>query len=164
MNVKIMFINDKNLGLKISDLKHNSSYELLLLPENIEDVYGAKNQDTIKLELQTYDPEQFGNILLNIINETDTAYIVQFMTGNDILNEMTIDSTQKLQLNKLPKGSYKLKIIEDLNRNNKWTSGNVVLKRLPERIKEITLDELKPGWDLDLDIKIKEIFYGTPIE
>ena len=157
-------VENRDLILKYVRLENEKNYELLIVPGSVEDIYGTRNKDSLKLEIKTIDPKQLGNISLNYINTSDTSYIVQFLRAENIIKEDVIDSTITVKFNKLQKGTYKLKIIEDLNNDGKWTGGSVILKRKPEKIRELSLEELKPGWDLDLDIKIKEIFYGTPIE
>jgi hypothetical protein len=147
--------------LKIDSLKNKSNYNLRFLPGACQDMYGVNNTDTININIRTNDPEQYGNIVLNIVTDSDTTYIVNMMENLKLIKSVKLDRNSTIRFPKLSKGKYSLKIIEDTNNDGKWTPGNVVLKRHSEKIKDVTLEELKPGWDLELDVKIKEIFYGT---
>ena len=164
LDVEFLSQDFRELLFTSQSIKHNSEYDLRFFPGSVEDIYGVKNQDTLSLQLKTVDPDQLGTISMNYQNETDTTYLIQFKRGNEILSESVVDSSLSVKFNKLQKGSYTLSLVEDLNGDGKWTGGSVLYKRKPEMIKELNLEELKPGWDLELDIKIKEIFYGTPVE
>ena len=150
--------------LKFDSLKIKHDYELIFYPGSVKDIYGKENEDSLKLTIKTHDPERFGNISLNFKNDGDTQYIAKFISGSNILSQDTINSDRTVTFEKLSSGSYKLEIIQDLNRDGRWTSGNIVQKRPPETIKQVNLDELKAGWDLELDVIIKDIFNETELE
>ncbi len=158
--VKQAIVSGRHLILLADSLMHSRDYKLEILPQGIKDFYSILNVDTLRVGLKTYNPEDFGNIDLNIINDQDTNYILHVMLGSSIIKESYIQDNKVLQLKKLIKGKYTIRLTEDIDRNNKWTSGKVINKRMPERIKEISLEELKAGWDLELDIIIKDIFNG----
>jgi hypothetical protein len=48
--------------------------------------------------------------------------------------------------------NYTVKIIEDLNRNRVWDTGDYDLKRQPERIFSKKLEQLRSNWELEADI------------
>jgi len=156
-----IFIQENSLFIKSDSIAHNSIYSIKIDSGGIIDMYNQVNKDSIVFTLKTYDPESFGNMTLNFINESDTIYTWELLKGSAFVSNGECASSFSKTFKRISSGTYKLRIVEDLNRDGKWTSGNVVLRRKPERIKEISLEELKPAWDLDLDVVIKEIFYGT---
>ena len=162
--LKHISIEGRAVQMGFDSIKHKSSYNLTLLPNALTDIYNTSNADTIVLTVTTYDPEKYGSIRLNVVNEQDTQYLLKFISGNNTLGEKTIANTQELIFNNLAKGNYKLQLIQDLNKDGRWTSGNVIQKIPPETIKEVVLKELSSGWDLELDIIIKDIFNGTEVQ
>ncbi|MBT8233467.1 MAG: hypothetical protein KJN84_12615, partial [Bacteroidia bacterium] len=163
-NISYSEFNNRILSIKLDSLQDNSSYSFQLLPGAITDIYNNSNTDTINIPIKTNDPAQFGNMILNFESSIDTQYLVTFLKKSEAIDTFIINGPRVVNLNKLEKGVYNLKLVEDLTRDNKWSSGSYREKRAPEKIKEITLDELKPGWDLNLTIDIKDIFYGTEIK
>ena len=55
-------------------------------------------------------------------------------------------------------------MIEDLDGNGRWSPGNVKEKRHSEKIETLNLDDVKPNWDFELTVDLKEIFYGSSSE
>ena len=158
-----MFVQGRSLIIWSDSLKADHNYNLSIIPGSLISIYGSPNKDTLELQLMSFDPDKLGRIILNVINPTDTSYILQFKFGNNILQETSVTGNQVLEYEKLSKGRYTLNMIEDLDENRKWSPGKLLEKKKPEKIKELKLEELKTGWDLQLDIVIKDIFYGTEV-
>jgi len=156
--------NGRTVRIEFDSLAVKKEYSLEILPEAVMDIYGSRNSDTLSLIIKTHDPDRFGTIALHFVNESDTLYLVNFMKDSKIISSHQIDSSRTLTFNRMAKGKYGLRITEDGNNDGRWTSGNVISKRPPERIKNITLEELKAGWELKLDIIIKEIFDGAEVK
>jgi len=51
-------------------------------------------------------------------------------------------------------GKYSLKVIEDLDGNGRWSTGNYDKKIQPERISTASIEELRAGWDVEAEVKI----------
>lgn len=162
--INAVMATGRQAAFLVDSLINKATYSLSILPKGIKDIYGNYNMDTISLQLKTNDPEQYGNISLNCVLKDSVPYLFTLSLGNSIIHEDVIDSTRILSFTRLAKGKYNVQLIEDRNNDGKWTSGILLEKKPPERIKEITLEELKPGWDLELDILVKEIFDGTTLE
>ena len=157
-------IEGRSIVFNVDSLQVKSSYNCEIRPGGITDIYNNVNVDTLKNKITTNDPDLFGNIELDIVAPKDTQYIIKFMNKTATLDTFLINGSKVINIPRLEKGTYKLEIIEDLNKNNYWTSGILAEKKHPERIKEIPLEELKAGWDLKLSVDIKSIFNGTEIE
>jgi len=138
-------ISDNLLELEIGKLKADSSY-VMTIPENaISDIYNKNLTDSLKIEIEVKDNSSLGSVVLTILNEDQTSYVIELI----------------INYRKLESGSYKLKIIEDLNGDGRWSPGSIKEKRQSERIKEVPLEELNAGWDIKMDIDIKQIFDGA---
>jgi hypothetical protein len=111
-----------------------SKYELTVLPEAFVDVYSITN-DTIIKKIETADPEKFGKLILEIIN-SDKQYIFHLMKDKDkkITQEKIADGNGEVVFQYLNAGKYRIKVIEDLNRNGKWDTGSYLGKKQAERV------------------------------
>jgi len=163
-NVSKGRISGKKLFLEIDSLTSKSTYSLDMYPSAVTDIFGNLNTDTITQTIVTNDPELFGKIELEIVAPIDTQYIIKFKDKSNTLDTFLINGPRTIILDNILKGQYMLEVIEDLNANNYWSTGNLSLKMHPERIKEIPLEELKAGWDLNLTIDIKSIFNEATIK
>lgn len=95
-----------------------------------------------------------GNLLITYyLPEVNTNYIALLKDNSGkVLNKQILRDSQTLKINyglQLP-GTYNVELIEDLNNNGVWNSGNFNLKTLPEKIyKEIKPIIIKENWDTE---------------
>ncbi len=140
--------------------EEKAKYKLLLLPGAITDIYGLTNIDTIQKEYEVVAKDQFGDIHLKIENvDIDQAYVLQlFFKKKNLVEEFSIagDSTYQKTFKALPAGEYFLQIIEDLNRNERWDTGNYDLKLQPERKMIRPIEELRAGWEVESTISLEK--------
>ena len=103
-------------------------------------------------------PERdFGNIILKLTDSVPPAPKIWRLESNGKLIQQKITDAQsdKITFEKLEPSTYQLIVIIDEDQNGRWTSGNYLLGKLPEKI--FVLSEpinLKKGWDSELDWKI----------
>jgi len=161
--IDTIFIDKRNLQI-YANLTAGNEYELSLLPDAVNDWFSNTNKDTINFKVQCKSSEELGIIEFNVLGVDSVNYIFQLIKDAKELDTKYINSNQTITLNRMVSGKYSLKIIEDLNGDGEWTPGRLISKLASERIKEITLDELKKGWELKLDVDLKEIFNGIKIE
>jgi uncharacterized protein (DUF2141 family) len=111
-----------------------SKYELSIMPEAFVDVYSITN-DTVTKTFETADPEKFGKLILEIIN-SENQYIFQLMKDKDkkVTQEKIMDGNGEVVFQYLNSGKYRVRVIEDLNRNGKWDTGSYLDKRQAERV------------------------------
>jgi uncharacterized protein (DUF2141 family) len=111
-----------------------SRYELVILPEAFVDIYSITN-DTVTKTFETADPEKFGKLIIEIIN-SDKQYILHLMKEKDkkVFQEKIADGNGKIVFQYLNAGKYRIRLIEDLNRNGKWDTGNYMDRKQPERV------------------------------
>jgi uncharacterized protein (DUF2141 family) len=111
-----------------------SKYEIMIMPETFVDIYSITN-DTIIKTFETADPEKFGKLILEIIN-SDKQYIFQLMKEKDkkVIQEKIADGNGDIVFQYLNAGKYRVRVIEDLNRNGKWDTGSYLSKKQAERV------------------------------
>jgi uncharacterized protein (DUF2141 family) len=120
--------------------------------------YNGASHDTITFTFSKKTEKDYGNLIIDYkIDEKNNAnFIVELQFNQktvrrDILSFSTIVEYQHL----LP-GSYRIKVIEDRNKNGKWDTGNYRKKLQPETIftidKEITI---RGFWDIEEEIELR---------
>ena len=136
--------------------KENTSYHLLIPSGTFTDIFGVTN-DTIKIDFKTREAKFYGTLKLKIeIPETIGNYIVQLLDEKEnLVRENIIKKSETISYEYLYSKKYKLKIIYDINANNKWDTGNLMQKQQPEKvIYNAEPVNIRPNWDLELDWKV----------
>ncbi len=144
--------------------KNEGQYTLTLPEGAIEDIAGFRN-DSIVGKYSVADPEKYAVVKIRVKGRDDTHYIIQLLDGNNALKQERRDVVPgEVQFNYVPAGEIKFRIIEDRNGNGKWDTGDVVLRRQPERA-EMFADErggdtfaTKANWEIEIDMDMNRIF------
>jgi len=154
-------LEKRQLIVYYDSLKHSNEYSLEILPNTISNIYGINNLDTVKMKIIVQDPGTLGNLNMNVINTQNSNYAIQLIKADAVIKEMSAISDTSYIVNKLESGMYSLRVIEDIVPDGKWTPGNVLLKRQSEKIKEVPLEELRAGWDIEFELDINKVFNGV---
>jgi hypothetical protein len=147
--------NVKSLTLKYR-WRQNAKYELIFNEGAFTDIYGNKNKYANK-KFQVDKPENYSTLTLKVtVPDTSKAYVVELLNEQKvILQSDPIAKNTSLVYKNYLTGKYMVRVIYDDNRNGKWDSGNVHLKKQPENIwlneKEITL---RPNWEAEEPIAV----------
>ena len=112
------------------------------------------------------DPEKFATFIVNVVGKSDEAsYIVQLLNeSGKLLQEKTGVHSGVCRFNYVPAGNVKFRIIEDMNDNGRWDTGNLVERRQPERAeyymddKNIDTFAAKENWEVELTIDMNKVF------
>ena len=132
-------------------------YQLNLLPAALTDFYGFTN-DSIQLDYLAATKAQYGDLRIKLIElDSSLDYTVQLHTKNEkLLDEQQFSATSVFQkeYKTLPPGTYQITIIEDINGNGRWDSGNYDQKRQPERLLIKQLEELRADWEVEAEINV----------
>lgn len=139
-----------------TDWKEDTLYEVAFWPGSITDIFGLQNADTIRRKWMTGLEKDFGSMTLRVIDlRPDTAYIIRFLAKNDEVKKTFLVSDTSYFETKMPflaPDTYSIEIIEDLDRNGRWTTGNYDLKRQPERVQKTKLEEVRANWEVDAEV------------
>jgi uncharacterized protein (DUF2141 family) len=166
--VKITSFTQDSIRLKdyrlSADWKVASKYEISVMPEAFVDVYSITN-DTIIKNFETADPEKFGKLIVEIIN-SDKQYILQLMKEKDknVTQEKIAAGNGKVVFQYLNAGKYRIRLIEDANRNGKWDTGSYLGKKQAERVAFLifstgeTVLEIKSSWEHEQTIDANSLF------
>ncbi|HHM21194.1 MAG TPA: hypothetical protein ENJ20_04130 [Bacteroidetes bacterium] len=140
--------------------KEGTEYEVELLPGCLTDIFGLHNADTIRRAWKSALKKDFGSLTLRVSSlHPDTAYVVRLLLNDELTESFQVaDSTSfTIRLPHLAPGSYSLEIIEDLDRNGRWTTGNYDLQQQPEKVERTALQKVRPNWEVDA-----EVIWGRP--
>ncbi|MEM9822139.1 MAG: Ig-like domain-containing protein [Bacteroidota bacterium] len=141
--------------------KEKTNYELLILPNALTDIYGLKNQDSIRQDYKVSERSEFGDIKLKIEKIPQGQYFVlQLLFKNDnLVDEFYVggDSIFQKTYTALPPGNYSLSIIEDRNNNQRWDTGNYDRKEQPERRFSRSIEELRASWEVESTISLESL-------
>ena len=133
------------------------SYSFTALPGAFTGEYGLVN-DTIKLLFSPKITPDYANIYLNINKKNSNNIIIELLKNNKV--SKTIYSENGIlsdTLTELLPGNYKLRVIDDLDNNALWSTGNIEKKKLPENVYYYPEPiEIKANWDVDINWKIKD--------
>lgn len=136
-------------------------YTLSFKEGAVKDIYGTENKN-LKLDFELDEVENYGNLSLNITKADSLKnYIVQLIIGkeNNVYKEFIIKQNSIVNINYIPTNTYKVRVIEDLNSNGKFDTGNIKLKIQPEKVwfwdKDIVT---RANWDREEKIVIPKVF------
>ena len=116
--------------------KPQQAYSLKIMPSAIFDIFEQKN-DTLKFNFITTEIENYGRITMNIDNQSSQNLIIELLEGKNkdkLVERRFISNSKEIQFNLLEPKKYFVRAIIDKNKNNKWDTGNYLLKQQPEKI------------------------------
>jgi len=135
----------------IFEASPSDEYSINLYPNAIVDIRGNIN-DSLQYKVITQTLEDYGNIYLDIVRNNDSKYILHLIDNNgDIIreyNNVFQNSTYSFDL--IKPGKYSFRLIEDLNENNQWDTGNYLNKIQPEPVYYFKGEiDVRANWDLN---------------
>jgi uncharacterized protein (DUF2141 family) len=113
----------------------------------------TSNKDTLKFGAKMFTVNELGIILLNY-NSSKVAQsniIVEILEGSNSVKSFYFTKGENLVLNRIKPGSYTLRVIEDLDKNKKWTNGNFDNKIASEEVNYyLTPVKVRVGWEIEV--------------
>ncbi len=151
--VKIDSISKRKLFLE-SDWKEGKIYDLSILPSAFTDIYGFKN-DTILSKVNILSKKEFGDVIIKIKGlDKEKSYICQLLNAAGVIEgEFYADNVADIEkrIESMQPDQYSVTVIEDLNKNRVWDTGDYDKKRQPERIfSKKSESALRANWDLEI--------------
>ena len=141
------------------DVKPQDDYSIYILPNAIIDHRGGTN-DTLGFRTRSQSLEDFGNVYLNVIRDTESQYILQMVNSNNEIvrkyNSINSDGLYNFELVK--PGKYIFRMIRDNNRNKEWDTGNYLKKIQPEEVYYSNFElEIRANWDFNETLNLNEV-------
>lgn len=149
----------------------NDEYRLMVPAGVFVNVAGETN-DTLKADFAILKRSGFATIIANVRGKTpDAKYVVQIVNDNNkVEKEVPYVSTGVYDFPYIPEGEVRIRILEDMNGNGKWDTGNLVERHQPERAEFYvgpTGNQLIPtikNAELDITLDMTQIFAPISIE
>ena len=126
---------------------------ILSIRDSIFTGYNGLTNDSITIRFSAKSEKDFGNLIMNYKESSPHDYIVSLLnaSGNVIQTDIISNARQIKYMHLVP-GEYKIKVVEDRNKNGKWDTGNYSKNIQPERVfffeKPISI---RGYWDLEED-------------
>ena len=124
-----------------------------------ENFFGQKS-DTLQESFSAKKAEAFGSLKLTFRDNISLPFMIE-LTDKDakkVLYEQYVEQTSPTYNFPFVKaGNYRLRVIEDRNRNRKWDTGNFLGRLLPEPVRYFTKEiELRANWEVEQEISFAE--------
>ena len=130
---------------------------VVFLPGAVTDIWGRMN-DTVRHSVVISADDQFGDLFISIDGLDSTLqYVVLLKESVRVVDTFIVRNSSSVRLIKrsLLPTKYTIEIVEDLNRNGAWDTGNYVIKRQPERKMIFMPEGLRAGWEQEVKLSWK---------
>ena len=163
-------INRRKYQLR-ADWQPNAKYELMIPAGAFFNVAQEQN-DTIRCKYDGSDPEKYTIVNVKVRSTKSKArYILQITNAQGKVQKQMTDVTPgSYRFDYISPGDIMLRVIEDMNGNGKWDTGDMVLMRQPERSEIYKNDDgvetitTKANWEFDIDVDMDKLFAPVTME
>ena len=173
-NVKISFIQDSINRQKYrldTEWTPNAKYELIIPAGTFENVARESN-DTLKYSYTGSNPEKFAIVNVKVSGTHPQAkYILQLTNAQGkVQKEISNVTPGSYRFEYVTPGDVMIRVVEDMNANGKWDTGDMVLMRQPERTEifknedGVELITTKENWEYDLEVNMDVLFAPITME
>ena len=164
LKVSYSFIKDTTNSCRYfltAKLGEKKNYLFVADSAAFSDIYNERT-DSIGIKFSIKDPESYCKLTIDIKNYEGSRIIQLLDKTEKLIAENYTEKDGKTVFSLLDPGTYRVKVIYDLNRDRKWTTGDFDTHRQPEPVSYYPTEiELKPGWELNFtddkawDISVK---------
>ena len=138
-------------------------YNITLLPNALKDFWG-RTHDTLNFRTTTKKIEDYGNIYLRVQHESPYPFIIELIANKKVVKRYDRPIPGNNYAFELIKsGKYTIRLIEDINQNREWDTGNYLKKIQPEKViyfwKEI---DLRANWDINETFNTSQNYPDRP--
>lgn len=149
--IEVLSLRKMNINHK---WKEKTNYKLFILDSTFTDIYQLSH-DTIITSFKTKSIEDYGTLSIHVKLKNTETCILQFLTEKEIvIDEKFIGESSSIKYDYLTPGNYKVKLIIDRNRNNKWDTGKYIDKKQPEKtIYYPSIINVRKNWDVEIELE-----------
>ena len=145
-------INDRLDEIDIDfEVSPSDDYSIFIKPRAIKDIRGTEN-DTLQYNVVSQTLEDYGNVFLDVITNNDSKYILHLIdSSSNIIREFNnVSSNSTIIFDYIRPGKYTFRLIEDLNSNDIWDTGNYLKQVQPEPVYYFPSElDVRANWDLN---------------
>lgn len=125
----------------------------LFAPDSVFFGTTGLTNDSVYIDFRTRAEKDFGNLIMTMdMEKRPGRHIVQLLNEKEtnVIEERTVNGSEKIRFTYLTPGRYKLKAINDRNGNGRWDTGNYGRKIQPEEVIYFPkLIEIRANWDIE---------------
>ena len=145
-------INDRLDEIDIDfEVSPSDDYSIFIKPRAIKDIRGTEN-DTLQYNFVSQTIEDYGNVFLDVITNNDSKYILHLIdSSSNIIREFNnVNSNSTIIFDYIRPGKYTFRLIEDINSNDIWDTGNYLKQVQPEPVFYFPSElDVRANWDLN---------------
>ena len=135
--------------------KPKTLYSLIIKKDSIPQVYGDPLKDSLTtITFRTTEFQRFGSLIVNPINKTPMQLVVELskIEKESTIYRTNVKSLGTIRINQLPEDNYNLFFFQDLNGDNKHSTGTID-PFLPAEWFQVYPDTIKirANWELELN-------------
>jgi uncharacterized protein (DUF2141 family) len=154
IKIPFTFMKDSSNSCRLilkANLVQGKNYLYIADSAAYSDIYG-KQTDSTGTKFTVRSENTFGSLLFKIKNYQGPR-IIQLLTSNEkLITERIMKNDGEIEFKYLDQGKYRLRVIYDLNGDEKWTTGDFAKRRQPEPVSYYWQElEVKEGWKMDQD-------------
>lgn len=148
-----------------------NKYKLTIPAGAFRNVAGQSN-DTLRSDHTTLDPEKFGTVIVDVVGKRPTDHYVLYLNDENgkKIDEIKGVQTGKYKFNYVKPSKVRISVLEDMNGNGKWDTGNLIERRQPERTEPYVDEmgeevmEVKSNWEVEITANMNNIFKPITFE
>ena len=130
-----------------TELKAYDEYKIHVPAGMFTDIYGNVS-DTLQFTLK---PKDYAILTVHIENHVGTPLVVELLDGKDtVVSSRPLAGSGTVRFDHVAAGSYKMRVLVDVNGDESWTTGSYPLRRQPEEF--IYFDktlQLRERWEME---------------
>ncbi|GAB3227068.1 Ig-like domain-containing protein [Algoriphagus aestuariicola] len=139
----------------IPDSLSQEIFTLKAADSTFTDTENQKNETALLANYRKLKREGLADEIAGTIQGANPPFIVQLLnTKNEIAQEQFLEDTNSYSFKMVEPGTFKIRVIEDLNGNQRWDPSNFTQRKLAERVfyfvnteRQATL-VIRSGWSL----------------
>lgn len=131
-------------------------YRLVIDSAAFQGIYGRVN-NPLKSEFKINTEDSYGTLYVDVPNAGDNALLQVLNSQEKVIRKAWLPDNGKLAFRYVKPGEYFLRIVEDLNANGKWDTGDFNEGRQPERVHYYPEKiQLRANWDQGITWDLNE--------
>lgn len=157
------FIRDTLSSGKIildSKLTEGKNYLLITDSAAFSNIYNVVS-DSVGIRFTIKERDAYSSLILDVKNCGSNCLIQLLDNTEKLLAWGRPDNSGKLVFSLLDKGTYRLRAIDDVNGDGKWTTGDYFKHRQPEPVTYYDEIEIPEGWQASQEWDIKQWNYKS---
>lgn len=124
-----------NIKATLPDSINKEIFTINASDSTFMDVEGQYNETVLSANYRKLKRETLGDAISGQIVGATAPFIVQLIDSkSQITKELYIEEGNQFKFELIEPASYKIRVIEDLNKNGKWDPSNYLEKRYSERV------------------------------